>query len=49
VRLLFISGYTEDVIRRQRSPEADGALLQKPFSSIALARTVREVLDAHEP
>ena len=44
-RVLFMSGYTDDVMI-QRGIFAEGAsLLQKPFASDALLRKVRETLD----
>ena len=44
-RVLFLSGYTDDVIARHGVLESDTAFLQKPFTSLELARKVREVLD----
>jgi two-component system cell cycle sensor histidine kinase/response regulator CckA len=49
VRVLFISGYTDDEIVRQGVSGARDAFLQKPFTPSALARKVREVLDAASP
>jgi PAS domain S-box-containing protein len=43
--VLFMSGYTENVISRQGVLEPGVALLQKPFSVKELARKVREVLE----
>ncbi len=45
LRVLFISGYTDDAVLRHGVLEARTSFLQKPFSLDALARTVREVLD----
>ena len=45
MRVLYVSGYTDDEIVRQGVLEADMAFLQKPFAPDALARKVREVLD----
>jgi two-component system cell cycle sensor histidine kinase/response regulator CckA len=46
LRVLFMSGYTEDVIV-QRGVLAPGTpFINKPFSADSLARKVREVLDA---
>jgi len=42
--VLFMSGYTDDVILQNRLLERDGALLQKPFTRDSLGRKVREVL-----
>jgi PAS domain S-box-containing protein len=45
LRVLFISGYTDDAVVRSRALPMPSAFLQKPFSPAALARKVREVLD----
>ena len=44
--LLFISGYTDDVINRQGVPENGAYFLSKPFSPDELVAKVREMLDA---
>jgi PAS domain S-box-containing protein len=46
IRVLFTSGYTDDVILQHRLLERDVALLSKPFSRESIACKVREVLDA---
>lgn len=46
LKLLFISGYTDDV--GIGSGDASSAYLQKPFTPEALAKLVRELLD-HQP
>ncbi|MGH7447507.1 MAG: response regulator [Longimicrobiales bacterium] len=46
LRVLFTSGYTEDVIVQNRLLEHDIVLLPKPFTRTALATKVRETLDA---
>jgi CheY-like chemotaxis protein len=46
VKVLFVSGYTDDALSRRVIPP-HVALLQKPFTAGALARKVREVLDGH--
>jgi PAS domain S-box-containing protein len=46
LRVLFMSGYTDDTVVRYGVLEAGLAYLQKPFAAEALARKVREVLDA---
>jgi PAS domain S-box-containing protein len=46
VKILYMSGYTENVIGHNGTLEAGVRLLQKPFNLRDLGRTVREVLDA---
>ena len=45
LRVLFMSGYTDDAVIRQRVLEEGAPFLQKPFTPRALATKVREVLD----
>jgi CheY-like chemotaxis protein len=46
IKVLFVSGYTDDSVVRHGVLEAGIAYLQKPFSPDTLATKVREVLDA---
>jgi hypothetical protein len=48
MRVLYMTGYTDDVALRQGLAQATTALLPKPFTPDRLLRRVREVLDAPE-
>lgn len=45
IRLLFMSGYTANVIAHQGVLDDGVAFIQKPFSMTDLAEKIREVLD----
>jgi PAS domain S-box-containing protein len=45
IKVIYMSGYTSDVIDKTGGLEANSAFLQKPFSPRQLAKKVREVLD----
>jgi PAS domain S-box-containing protein len=46
IKVLFTSGYSDEVMLRQLLREPEVALLQKPFTPETLTRKVRAVLDA---
>ncbi len=46
VKILFMSGHTDDEVLRARVHDRDVAFLHKPFSQAALAQRVRQVLDS---
>jgi two-component system cell cycle sensor histidine kinase/response regulator CckA len=48
IKVLFMSGYTDDVVVQQGVLDRRAAFLQKPFTPDQLARKVREVLDDRE-
>jgi PAS domain S-box-containing protein len=45
IKILYVSGYTDDAVLRYGVKAREMAFLQKPFTSGMLARKVREVLD----
>ena len=49
IRVLFMSGYTDNVIASGSVLEAGVAFLQKPFTPRAPTQKVREVLDRRVP
>jgi nitrogen-specific signal transduction histidine kinase/ActR/RegA family two-component response regulator len=46
MKVLFMSGYTDDTVALRRIAEGEIPLLEKPFTTEALARQVRAALDA---
>jgi FixJ family two-component response regulator len=45
LKVLYVSGYTDDAIIHQGVLKHGTAFLQKPFTTDALARKIREILD----
>src|SRR5690348_7781739 len=45
VRLLFMSGYGDDVLRECARRDSERTYLQKPFTAVTLAERVRRALD----
>jgi CheY-like chemotaxis protein len=45
VRVLYLSGYTDDAVVRHGIQEKQAAFLQKPFTPASFAQSVRGVLD----
>jgi two-component system cell cycle sensor histidine kinase/response regulator CckA len=49
IKVLFMSGYTNDAIVNHGVLDGNTWFIQKPFALDALARKVRQVLDSKEP
>jgi PAS domain S-box-containing protein len=47
LRVLFMSGYTDDAVLRRGTRAADTNFLHKPFTAVTLASRVRQVLNTH--
>ncbi len=47
--ILFISGYSRDVLDREHSHAPTKPFLAKPFTPEMLARKVRDLLDSRQP
>jgi two-component system cell cycle sensor histidine kinase/response regulator CckA len=49
MRVVYMTGYTDDAIVRHGVLDPGTVLLAKPFTPAALARLVREMLDQQAP
>jgi PAS domain S-box-containing protein len=49
LRVLYLSGYTDDTVVRHGIVEGTDPFLQKPFTPVALAQKVRAILDKDRP
>jgi FixJ family two-component response regulator len=49
LKVLYISGYTDDSVFRHGVLEGGMEFLQKPFNLKALAQKIREILDGATP
>jgi two-component system, cell cycle sensor histidine kinase and response regulator CckA len=49
MRILFMTGYTDDAIVRHGVERSEVSLLQKPFTADELVARVRQILDGAEP
>ena len=45
IKIVFMSGYTDDAIVRHGVLSHQMPFLQKPFSGVAVCKKIREVLD----
>ena len=45
LRILFMSGYSDEAVHRHGEISPRAAFIEKPFTDRTLARKVREVLD----
>src|SRR4029453_2394336 len=47
IKVLFMSGYTDEAIVHHGVLDAEVEFIQKPFAPLALAKKVREVIDSN--
>jgi DNA-binding response OmpR family regulator len=48
VKILYISGYTADILQQQGIENDKVSFISKPFGPYALSKKIREVLDIHK-
>ena len=49
VKIVFMSGYTDEMVFRQVPPDPSVTFVQKPYTTSGLLRVLREVLDRTSP
>jgi two-component system, cell cycle sensor histidine kinase and response regulator CckA len=49
MKVLYLTGYTDDIVLQQGRLHENASVLHKPFLPEALLRKVRELLDAQHP
>jgi DNA-binding response OmpR family regulator len=49
IKVLFMSGYTDDIVSRHTVLKAGAAFIEKPFTPYALSARVRDVLRSGPP
>jgi len=45
IRVIFVSGYADDIFVKDTIPSRGGAFIQKPSTPAVLVRKIREILD----
>ena len=48
IKVLYVSGYPEEILQQADSPTLDNCFLEKPFTLEALAKKIRDLLDSAE-
>jgi CheY-like chemotaxis protein len=49
VKIVFVSGYTDEAVFRQVPPDPNVTFVQKPYTTAGLLRVLREILDRTGP
>jgi DNA-binding NtrC family response regulator len=47
MKVLFMSGYTKDIVMERGIPEDEFSFMTKPVTSSELLKKVRDILDSH--